>query len=104
MEGHIKVAPDSLIAVSGEFEGQASSLQTLTGQMMTLIQSLSASWNGDASIAYLNKFKGLEGDMTKMYRMVSEHSKDLSEMATAYKTAENANVEATQALLNNILV
>ena len=42
--------------------------------------------------------------MDKMYRMVQEHSQDLQDMAQAYIQAENANVEATQSLLVNVLV
>ena len=104
MEGMIKVAPETLASTASEFGGQATQLQGLTTQMMELIESLSASWNGEASNAYLAKFRGLQPDMDKMYRMVQEHSKDLQDMATAYQNAERANVEATQSLLVNILV
>ena len=104
MEGYIKVAPETLASTAGEFGGQATQLQSLTGEMMQLIQSLSAAWNGEASAAFLAKFNGLQPDMDKMFRMVQEHSTDLQEMATAYMQAENANTEATKQLLNNILV
>lgn len=104
MEGHIKVSPDKLASVAGEFGGQASQLKGLTGEMMNLIESLSAAWNGDASQTYLTKFRGLQSDMDKMFRMVSEHSTDLQEMSGAYKIAEAKNVEIAQALENNILV
>ena len=104
MEGIIKVSPEQLASTAAEFGGQATQLQALTTQMMELISSLSASWNGEASQAYLAKFKALQPDMDKMYRMVQEHSKDLQDMATAYQNAARANVEATQSLLVNILV
>ena len=104
MEGYIKVAPETLASTAGEFGGQATQLQSLTGEMMQLIQSLSAAWNGEASAAFLAKFNGLQPDMDKMFRMVQEHSKDLQEMSATYQNAERANVDATQSLLNNILV
>ena len=104
MEGIIKVSPEQLAATASEFGAQATQLQALTTQMMDLIKSLSASWNGEAFYAYLAKFQGLEPDMMKMYRMVLEHSKDLQEMSATYQNAERANVDATQSLLNNILV
>ena len=104
MEGIIKVSPEQLAATASEFGGQATQLQTLTAQMMDLLKSLSASWNGEASQAYLAKFQGLQPDMDKMFRMVQEHSKDLQEMSATYQNAERANVDATQSLLNNILV
>ena len=104
MEGIIKVSPEQLASTAAEFGGQATQLLALTTQMMELISSLSASWNGEASQAYLAKFKALQPDMDKMYRMVQEHSKDLQEMSATYQNAERANVDATQSLLNNILV
>ena len=58
MEGMIKVAPETLASTASEFGGQATQLQGLTTQMMELIESLSASWNGEASNAYLAKFRG----------------------------------------------
>ena len=84
MEGIIKVSPEQLAATASEFGGQATQLQTLTAQMMDLIKSLSASWNGEASQAYLAKFQGLQPDMDKMFKMIQEHSTDLQEMAAAY--------------------
>ena len=42
--------------------------------------------------------------MSKMYSMVMEHSTDLQNMADAYAKAEDANVQAAQALQTNILV
>ena len=104
MEGFLKVSPESLKSAAGEFGGQARSLQGLTSQMLDLIRSLSAAWNGDASQAYLTKFDALETDMGKMYNMVMEHSTDLQNMADAYAKAEDANVQAAQALQTNILV
>ena len=56
MEGFLKVSPESLKSAAGEFGGQARQLQGLTSQMLDLIRSLSAAWNGDASRAYLTKF------------------------------------------------
>ena len=39
-EGIIKVNPEQLMSTAGEFGGQANSLQTLTGNMMNLVTSL----------------------------------------------------------------
>ena len=104
MEGYIKVNPETIQRTAGEFGTQATQLQSLTGEMLQLIQSLGSAWTGEASRAYLQKFAGLQPDMDKMFRMVQEHSTDLQEMATAYQQAENANAEATQSLLTNVLV
>lgn len=103
MEGNIKVAPETLASTATTFETQANQIRTLTGQMMELIRGLGSTWNGDASRSYLEKFNGLESDMNKIFGMISEHSKDLTEMASIYSSAEKSNVEASQSLLNNVI-
>ena len=103
MDGIIKVAPESLAQTAGEFGTKATTLQGVTNEMMNLITGLSSTWGGDAAQAYLNKFKGLQSDMDRMFRMVNEHSTDLQNMATAYANAEKANASAAQGLSNNII-
>ena len=69
-EGIIKVNPEQLMSTAGEFGGQANSLQTLTGNMMNLVTSLTNAWQGEASTAYIGKFQGLQDDMDKMFKMI----------------------------------
>ena len=40
MEGIIKVSPETLISTAGEFSNQGSTINTLTGEMMTLVTGL----------------------------------------------------------------
>ncbi len=103
-EGIIKVNPDLLNSTASEFGGQATSLQNLTNQMMTIVTGLTSAWQGDASTAYIGKFQGLQDDMDKMFRMIQEHSTDLQEMAAAYIDAESKNAEAAQSLAPDVIV
>ena len=103
-EGIIKVNPDLLNSTASEFGGQASSLPTITGQMMNIVTGLSSAWTGEASTSYINKFTGLQDDMDKMFRMVQEHSTDLQEMAAIYIDAESTNAEAAQSLSADVIV
>ena len=103
-EGIIKVNPETLNSTASEFGNQASSLQNLTGQMMSLVTGLSSAWQGEASTAYIGKFQGLQDDMDKMFRMVQEHSTDLQEMAAAYIDAETKNAELAQSLAPDVIV
>ncbi len=103
MEGIIKVTPDTLGNTASDFGTKATSLQSVTNEMMNLINGLASTWGGEASQAYLTKFRGLESDMSRMYRMVNEHATDLQNMAAAYAKAEAANASATQGLQNNII-
>lgn len=104
MEGIINVAPEKLIEAAGEFGNQSTQLQGITTQMMDLITAAASIWTGDAAAAYITKFKGLQDDMDRMFRMVQEHSSDLQEMATAYNTAETNNAQTAEALNDNIII
>ena len=45
---------------------------------MTLVDSLQGIWQGEASGTFLTRFKTLQTDMDKLYRMIAEHSQDLT--------------------------
>ena len=73
MEGIIKVEPQKLISTAEEFGTTGGQIRTLTEQMVSTVDSLKATWEGEASAAYSTKFHQLEDDMQKMHRMIEEH-------------------------------
>lgn len=103
MEGILKVDPQKLISTSEEFSTIDGQVSTLTEQMVSIVDSLKGSWEGEASNTYSMQFHQLEDDMQTMHRMIEEHVKDLQEMAQQYITAENANIETGSALLGDII-
>jgi WXG100 family type VII secretion target len=103
MEGILRVTPETLIQTSSEFASMGSQIKNLTGEMLSLVKSLSSVWDGEAAAAYGNKFDSLAPDMEKLYRMVQEHVQDLQEMAGEYKTAESGNMEQGGSLKSNII-
>lgn len=104
MEGMLRVTPEKLISSSEEFAGTGNEMHSLTDEMLSLINSLNGVWIGDAANAYNTKFNSLQTDMEKLYRMVAEHSRDLSEMASSYAQAESTNTESGSALKANVIV
>ena len=76
----------------------------LTGEMINLITGLSAAWEGEAAVAYINRFKGLEDDIQKMVRMIQEHSSDLEEMAQVYAQSDSANAEMANSLSSDVII
>ena len=104
MNGIIKVSPEKLKGTAGEFSGKASELNTITNEMLSLVAALSSNWEGAASTAYRTKFAALSDDMNKMYKMIQEHSTDLTDMATAYETAETANADVANSLSGDVIV
>ena len=71
---------------------------------MNLITGLASVWEGEASTAYIAKFRGLEDDIQRMTRMIQEHSEDLQEMARIYSEADMANAEDANSLSADVIV
>ena len=103
MEGILKVTPEKLMSTADEFQTTGGQVRSLTQEMISIVDSLKSSWEGEAATAYSTKFHQLEDDMEKMHRMIDEHVKDLNEMANQYKTAESANVDTSSALTGDVI-
>jgi WXG100 family type VII secretion target len=104
MEGSILVTPEQLESTATEFNSIMGQVQMLASNMTDQVHGLSTKWQGEASTAYLNKFNMLNDDITKLAAMINEHVTDLKEMASTYRSAEQANVEATSGLSGDIIV
>ena len=105
MNGILKVTPEKLMSAAGELEGSGSSMKNCTDEMISLVNEISAEvWSGDAAVAYKTKFSELQGDMDRIFRMVTEHARDLNEMANNYNLAETENQELAGALNTQVIV
>ena len=105
MEGTLRVSPEQLIATANEFSTTGNKMNTLMGtEMMDLVRSLSSVWEGEASQAYIRQFEGLRDDMEKLYRMVAEHSNDLTAMAAEYQNADKTNASLASGLSTDVIV
>ncbi len=103
MEGILKVDPQKLISTADEFNTTGNQVRTLTEQMVTVVDSLKSSWEGEAANTFSTKFHQLEDDMERMHKMIEEHVKDLNEMAQQYITAENENMDLGNSLQGDII-
>ena len=89
MEGILRVTPEQLESASTEFAAKGTAIGNLTSEMTQLAEGLASVWEGEASTAYIGKFRQLDDDIQKMIRMVQEHANDLEAMAKIYRDAEN---------------
>lgn len=92
MADRIKVTPDKLRTTSTSLEQRAQELQSVTAQMISLVSGISKNvWSGEANTAYLNKFKNIDSQVSKMRKNLSEQSQHLNKIASAYRMAESTN-------------
>ncbi len=103
MEGILRVTPEKLIAASDSFGSTNQTIRTVTDEMVSLVNSLKSTWQGEAAEAFNTKFMMLQDDMDKIHRMIDEHVKDLQDMATKYKDAETANQQTSEGLAGDVI-
>lgn len=104
MDGTLRVTPEKLISTAQNFSSSASTVQNLTSNMLATIDSLNSTWTGDAASEYYNKAHSLQDSISKMVRMINEHSTDLQTMAQVYQEAERSGQETAAALQTDVIV
>ncbi len=103
MDGILKVTPETLKSTAGEFQSTNGQLKSTTDEMVNLINGMKVIWEGTAAETFISKVRGLQPDMNKIHNMISEHVKDLTEMADTYMKAEQTNTQTGSALQAGIL-
>lgn len=104
MEGHILVTPQELKNTSVEFKNQGTRVRDLTAAMTEIVTGLTSIWEGEASQAYLTKFRGLDDDIQRMYNMIDEHVTELVDMATLYENVEQQNQTEISNLASDVII
>jgi len=103
MEGILKVTPEKLMQAASEFESSGTTVNSITQEMLSIINSLKGIWQGEAASGYTNRFNGLSDDIEKINRMIAEHVADLNEMAAEYQQAENESLEQANSLTMEVV-
>ncbi len=103
MNGTLKVSPEQLISAAENFNTEGNNIRSITDEMMNKVTSLTSVWEGEASQAYINKFKNLEDDIQRMLGMINEHVTDLNDMASEYSRAEQENADLASSLADDVI-
>ncbi len=98
ISGNLRVTPEKMISISGQFGSSNSTVKNLTNNMLNIASALKSTWGGEAANTYYQKLNGLTNDMNKLYKMIKEHTDDLQLMAKTYQTAERANQATASSL------
>ena len=104
MANIIHVSPEKLTQSASRFEQTAGEVKSCTSSMTSTVQSLSGRvWSGEAANAYKNKFNSLQGDINKLYNMITTHSNHLKQIANEYKTKETENIGESSNLSSSVI-
>ena len=100
----LKVTPSQLKSKASEFKGKANKVRATTNKMVTEMKSSNgATGSGEAAEAYKKQFSKLENDMNDMFKMITEYSTDLEDIANEYQKTEQANGQIAQALATDVI-
>ena len=97
MNGIIKVSAPKLQATAGRLQNYASQLANLAEELSNKAHQL-ASWEGDASNAYIRKIYAERQDVIDCMIMVRKRAQELIIMAQNYTVAERQNTADASAL------
>lgn len=103
MEGNILVTPEELERTAEEFRSAASSIQTITDDMINTVVNISSTWGGEASTTYISNFKTFQDNFARLKNMIDTHAQALTELASLYKSTEQENVQTASQVQGNIL-
>lgn len=102
MAALLKVTPEKLVQAANEFSGSGKNINSMTAEMMSIVDSLKSIWQGSAASEYAGRFSGLRDDIERINRIIEEHVNDLNQMALEYQNAEDQSVEESAKLLSDI--
>lgn len=99
----IKVTPEKLIETANEFSQSGKTINSLTTEMMGIVNGLKSIWQGSAATGYTNKFNSLQDDIDRINRIIQAHVSDLNEIARTYQQAEDQSIEESSRLMSEVL-
>lgn len=103
MPGQVRIVTEQLRNTANEFVQVYGQVKTTTNQMVDIIKGLNATWQGEASNAFIGKFAQLEDDMMRILRMIDEHQVDLNDIAREFELAEQENVATSSGLAGDVI-
>lgn len=78
------------------FKAVATSIKTYNSEMVTEVDSLRSTWEGEAAETLVSKFKGLVESFEAICTTINQYADFLEQAAIAYDEAENANTQGAQ--------
>jgi len=102
MQAALRVDAQVVLSKSGEMKNIRTSLSGIMQQMKDKVQSLTNTWESDASTAYQTQFNKTHKDIEEMLHIVDEYTRDLDEIAENYLETERRVEQTSSALPGDV--
>lgn len=90
----IKVNSTVMRDKANSFKTVAASIKNFTLDMTNEIESLRATWQGEAAETLVNKFKGLSDDFENIVNTINQYANFIEKAAESYDRTESAITQA----------
>lgn len=99
----ILVTPDVLVQKSQDVTTKINKVRVLFEELQKLVEDTQAYWIGEGGDKHRSNYTKYYDDVETILKRLSEHPKDLLEMAGLYVEVEQGNVEIAQALPSDVI-
>lgn len=85
---NIRISPEDMRGRADEYDQQAEAVGDVISAMDSLLETLMAEWEGEASKAYAEKFEELRPGFEKAQDLIGEIAKALRDTAQSMEDAD----------------
>lgn len=100
----VRVTPEELTTISGEVEEQVGVMRRLFEEAGEIVNRSSGYWEGEGQSAYVKAFQSGQGQTEEALKRFMDNVTNLRTIAGTYKAAEEAALEASASLSEDVIV
>lgn len=96
----LKVKPDELRKAATNIETYAGDYQEKYEELYRINEEMETTWPAKDEVAYIEKIKGFQDDLQKMYQLMMDYAAYLRSTAQAYETTQQDIIDKANRLTN----
>lgn len=100
----LKVDPEVMRQKSVTVENKITKMKRAFDELEITVNKTNHYWIGEAGDAHRGYFQSSKPEIEEMFKRLSEHSKELAEMAETYSTAEREVTQLAEDLPFDVIV
>ena len=90
MAGQIRISPEQMRGRATEYRTEAGRVEEVISKMDNLLKDLMSEWEGEASVAYMDKFNELRPGFVKARELINDIATALDNTAKSLEETDAA--------------
>lgn len=100
----LKVDPEVLYQKSVTSGEKISQMKTVFEELETIVNKTTQYWLGEAADAHREFFNSTKPDIEEIFKRLSEHARELGEMAVTYANVERKVAQLSEDLPSDVII